>query len=302
MTHFSVLVIGDDVSGQLAPYDENLESIPYKDEAWNHAEEIQRAREYYLVSAPEAEPEVDRSSDIAMLLAFHSGEDIRGANSPRGVTTRWTTYNPSGQWDWWITGGRFKGGFKLKEQAASSDFEPVEIASWSLRPESASDYLGRADRARVRAIDWEALRAERREQAAQAWEALQEATEGIAPPEVGYAQEKAQAQAQGLADAGEWVDHPWHRAALNAGFWNAYDHFLPTLPQAKESYLWRCEQLLAPNFYAVVCEGQWHARGEMGWFGTSADDLDATQWASFVAEMLHGLPGDTWLTVVDCHV
>ena len=29
ITHFSVLVIGDDVSGQLAPYDETLGSIPY---------------------------------------------------------------------------------------------------------------------------------------------------------------------------------------------------------------------------------------------------------------------------------
>jgi len=143
ITHFSVLEIGDVVGGQLAPFDENLDSIPYKDEAWNHAEEIQRTREYYLVSAPEVEPLVDRTSDIAMLLAFHRGEDIRGVRSPTGVTTRWTTYNPSRQWDRWITGGRFKGGFKLLEQAVTSVFEPVEINNWSLRSESVADYLAR---------------------------------------------------------------------------------------------------------------------------------------------------------------
>ena len=116
-----------------------------------------------LVSAPEVEPLVDRTSDIAMLLAFRRGEDIRGVRSPTGVTTRWTTYNTSRQWDRWITGGQFKGGFKLLEQAVTSVFEPVEINNWSLRSESAADYLARAECARARAIDWEAMRAERRE-------------------------------------------------------------------------------------------------------------------------------------------
>jgi len=153
-----VLVIADNVSRQLVPYGENLESIPYKDEAWNHADEFQSAREYFLVSVPEVEPLVDRTSDIAVLLAVRRGEEIRRVHSPRDVTTRWATYNPSGEWDWWITGGRFKGCLKLKNQTAASDFEPVEISSWSPRQESASDYLGRADCARVRAIDWEGMR------------------------------------------------------------------------------------------------------------------------------------------------
>ena len=34
MSHFTVLVIGDDVEGQLAPYDEEIQVDPYETPCW----------------------------------------------------------------------------------------------------------------------------------------------------------------------------------------------------------------------------------------------------------------------------
>jgi len=52
--------------------------------------------------------------------------------------------------------------------------------------------------------------------------------------------------------------------------------------------------------YAVLREGKWYARGEMGWWGISSDEKD--DWDEKFFEMLNEIPEDTLLTVVDCHI
>lgn len=54
--------------------------------------------------------------------------------------------------------------------------------------------------------------------------------------------------------------------------------------------------------YAMLIDGEWVARGEMGWFGMSRGDLDKETWSTKVAETIDGLPDDTLLTLVDCHI
>lgn len=58
------------------------------------------------------------------------------------------------------------------------------------------------------------------------------------------------------------------------------------------------------GFYALVRDGEWQARGEMGWFGMSADreDLTPEQWADYCNGLVRGLEPHTWVTVVDCHI
>lgn len=54
--------------------------------------------------------------------------------------------------------------------------------------------------------------------------------------------------------------------------------------------------------YAVVKDGQWYQRGEMGWFGISTDEKDDRVWALEVAKLFDSLPPETELTAVDCHI
>lgn len=54
--------------------------------------------------------------------------------------------------------------------------------------------------------------------------------------------------------------------------------------------------------FAIVKEGKWYQRGEMGWWGVVTDEQDRDEWGAQVSKLLDELPGETLVTVVDCHI
>ena len=71
-----------------------------------------------------------------------------------------------------------------------------------------------------------------------------------------------------------------------------------------ESYKQR-RQNAAITTFALLYEGQWYERGVMGWFGVSSDEGDedaCEKWDKKFHELLEELPDDTLLTIVDCHI
>ena len=54
--------------------------------------------------------------------------------------------------------------------------------------------------------------------------------------------------------------------------------------------------------YALVTpEGEWHERGEMGWFGISSNEKDKDEWKSFCKEIFKKYRDTHVAVVVDCH-
>lgn len=55
--------------------------------------------------------------------------------------------------------------------------------------------------------------------------------------------------------------------------------------------------------YAVVAEGAWKGRGDMGWFGCSRNErMSDVEWCEWWDRLVGGMPDDMLLTVADCHV
>ena len=54
-------------------------------------------------------------------------------------------------------------------------------------------------------------------------------------------------------------------------------------------------------FALVTPDGQWHAQGRMGWFGTSVDEFDDDEWKTMYTELLNQYPDNT-LLVCDLHI
>jgi hypothetical protein len=54
--------------------------------------------------------------------------------------------------------------------------------------------------------------------------------------------------------------------------------------------------------FAVIKDGQWFERGSMGWWGHVSDETDKDEWESKFSAMLDEIPGDTLLSVFDCHI
>lgn len=58
----------------------------------------------------------------------------------------------------------------------------------------------------------------------------------------------------------------------------------------------------AMRTFAVVKDGKWYERGEMGWWGCVHDEKPAEEWSSQFAQLIDGLPDNAVLTCVDCHI
>jgi len=61
----------------------------------------------------------------------------------------------------------------------------------------------------------------------------------------------------------------------------------------------RCQ---AFSTFAVVKDGKWYEKGEMGWWGMVHDEKLAYDWNAKFNELLHELPDDTTISIVDCHI
>lgn len=98
-----------------------------------------------------------------------------------------------------------------------------------------------------------------------------------------------------------------HRADAKEAFKEAqkYDAGMRSLiygispEDTEDSYINKAKALSA---FAVLKDGKWYERGEMGWFACVSNEKSDDQWDEEFNKLIDGLPGDTLLTVVDCHI
>jgi hypothetical protein len=69
--------------------------------------------------------------------------------------------------------------------------------------------------------------------------------------------------------------------------------------ETKEDFIARRRKRFLCTF-AVVKDSKWYQRGEMGWWGVVTDEKD--NWEDQFAQLIADLPGDTLLSLVDCHI
>jgi hypothetical protein len=67
--------------------------------------------------------------------------------------------------------------------------------------------------------------------------------------------------------------------------------------QTKEDYINEHSKFSA---FALLKDGVWYAKGEMGWWAAVSDEKD--NWQEEFTKLIASLPEDTLLTVVDCHI
>lgn len=287
MSHFPVLVIGDDVDEQLAPYDENLETAPRREHL--DPESVARMATHYTIDP----------TDLPALAA--KMEDWRGV--PGGVDDHGlyalTTYNRDAKWDWYEVGGRWSGFLKLKPGAA-----PARRRSAFDETPATPD--GFADIARKGEVDVEGMRDAAEGEARETWRLYAAAIAGT-PGAVPWSAFVARIE-EGtllLEDARlAYGAQPRVRAFDAAKELQArlgWPASLDRFPETEAEYLARA-RALAMTTFAYVRHGEWCERGDMGWWAIVSNEKDPDAWAAEFAAMLDSVPDDTLLTVVDCHI
>jgi hypothetical protein len=281
MSHFTVIVFGEDVDGQLAPYSEHIQVEPYfrADEGdwildWGRKEAAKKGIE---------NPTLEQMAEAI------SSEDEK-YEVRDGKIGHMSTYNPKSQWDWYLTGGRWTGYFPMKLGRRCEVGEPGVMTD-PARP-------GYADIARLKDIDIERARNEAAREASAAFDIWKHIYETHGKPEswtsirdsgidIDKARELYHAQ-PAIKAAREarltFMDCPVERFGFDqvAHVADAMDH------------------ALVP--FAFVLKGEWFERGKMGLWACVSNEKDKAEWEAFFHKTLRELDPDTLVTLVDCHI
>lgn len=234
MSHYTVLVIGEDVEKALAPFDENIEVHYIRTKEEHIEKEKENIERYkngiyaeYLSDPKKYEEECGShqghfnyiSKEFPKKLEWNDEEVYKEAVkyyekdqiNEDGSTNE--TYNPQSKWDWYQIGGRWSGMIKLKENAISG---VSGEKSWANENEVIPSNM--VDSALAEDIDWE------------------------------------------------------HESMKDFGT------------------------------FAVLVNGNWYERGQMGWWGMVSDEKDEDKWDEEFEKLLKEAEPDTRITVVDCHI
>lgn len=264
MSHFIVMVIGEDIEGILEPYNENMEVMEHMD--WAKEQIHKEFMDFQGSLIAENKPQSDLSDFEKLTLSLDKETDAWSVGwcgqslDVDGNTL--STYNPDSKWDWFQVGGRWSGTLILKPGREGS----LGQRSWTNEEEKIPE--NRVDGAYNKDIDWDAMNEIAKKQMDDAWDELFDPN----PDHCQYRPEYVEKQRK-----------------LHLELYGTKEEYI------KRRGIW--------TPYAYVTEDGWFAPGDMGYWGMSSDetkDRDEFDKAfkKFVAE-LH--PKDV-VTIVDCHI
>lgn len=267
MTHFAVLVIGENIENQLQPYHE-FECTGIDDEYIIDQDITQETKEEY-------EDKKDEYNTFEEYLEDWYGIDpeeekysrIEKDNNGNIIKVIKRT-NPNYKWDWWEIGGRYSGLLQLKKGAKG--YLAERHFGVSIEYHKALKEENKTDQALKGYIDFSPDKKEI-ERLKRFWEVF---IEGDEPKNE--------------------IEEKYKFQIYNKKFY--IDRY-----KTKEYYIKTSSEF---STYAVVKDSVWYAKGEMGWFACSSETHEESRdWDdNFYDIWIKDLPDNTLLTVVDCHI
>lgn len=309
MSHFTVMVIGNDPEGQLAPFDENIEVEEYEKGPVSE-EDKQSFLDYY-----NKEKGIKGTFDELYPLFGKEWNSNGYRKNEEGVWTGYSTYNPNSKWDWYCLGGRWSSMLKLKDGMSGNYGEPGVMMS-----KRESRKPGYADQALKGQVDWEAMRSERGRIAGETWDAVHKAldktreTTGItvkwsalidANLNESMTFEEKREKAKELRET--YGNQP--RVMAFRKFAQSeegrkmigWDEKLEDYDIPREEYVQKGRNSACTTF-AILKDGEWIERGQMGWFGMAHNEMNEDQWTAKQNELIDSLPDNMLISIYDCHI
>lgn len=287
MSHFSALVIGDDIAAQLQRFhefectgcnDQYVQDVDQTDEVTKQISEsgtLNDALDYFGLSerTVRCESDIDREGThkYGYALISEKSELVRAVKRT----------NPNAHWDYWTEGGRMSGMLKLKTGE-------------------------RVNSATKGEIDWDGMRDEAAEKYGEEY-AMADAIIGHLPVNESWNSMRERIPNMDEARTAFWKQPRcavWEEAKKKIGLsewpfgWSSSpDDYAST----REEYIQRGRNKAGVTF-AVVKDGKWFERGRMGWWGCVSNEKDEETWNTMFQDLINDLNDDTLLTVVDCHI
>ena len=231
-----------------------------------------------------------------------------------GKYGRWE--NPNRKWDWWEIGGRWAGHLLIKPefQHLYADKNPNFSWGWDEKAKEKRLKECRVDSAKKNHVDWATMMKIAGEEAGKKYDfVFKNILKDIPPNEIWenysatakddedfrdkyWAQPRCQAWKEyekKCFDARK--KNPEQEEYIRLGFSESPDDFLCT----REQYVREAERNAISTF-AYLRGGKWAEKGEMGWFANVSNEKDS--WPEIFYNLLQDVPGDEYVTILDCHI
>jgi len=208
--------------------------------------------------------------------------------------------NPRRKWDWYQLGGRWTGFFKLKKGVMLFNTGKPGLMTDQARE-------GWADQAFKEDIDFEGMAEEASRKFGEFWDkvhAVLDQHDPIVPWNEMIKRAGMDPDALDSEELSNRLDEVRRAYRSQKG--------LNALRKAKLD-VWNIDSLLVPRdeycrsgvinscrTFAVVKNGEWYEKGEMGWWGCVSNE--DKKWGEKYYELLRSIPNGTLLSVYDCHI
>lgn len=298
MSHYTVMVIGDNVEEQLAPFNEQDEQYCEERREYIDDESIEEIK---------AECNIVDPLDIIAKLEDQGHYQVK--KDDKGYYETFNS-NPNAKWDWWVTGGRWSGMLKLKKGRTGVKGEKGLMGSCHSEGEDRVDSALKGD------IDFEGMRKDAANEAKERYERFERLCGGSIP-KLDYLWSEIIDQNSKFATLDIQEKRALYHNQPAKQLVNKIANETPDISKddrdllvwsdlenyqcTKEEYIQRYYDGAISTF-AVLKDGEWYEKGEMGWFGQAHNEMSESQWEKEFNALLNSLPDDTLLTVVDCHI
>jgi hypothetical protein len=278
MSHFTVMVIGDNPEKQLAPFHE-YECTGIEDEYVIFVE----AEESKDKLTAEYETYKDDYDSFDEFISDYYGYSKNDA----GIIGNKT--NPNSKWDWYKLGGRWTG--FLKQIDASNGM----VGSPGIMTPQPS--VGHCDQCLKKNIDVDGMRSQAVGKASERYDLALNIING----EEFESWESARERIDNIDDARDFYNSQpvveRFKRDDNFGYFTSPSEFLTP----KDNYLNIASDNAIVTF-AFIKDSKWVEKGEMGWFGCVSDAKDESEWIRQLNKEFDALPEDTLISIYDCHI
>ena len=300
MSHFLVLVIGADPEAQLAPFhefectgvnDQYVLDVDVTAQVRKHMQEkpsesLLESLEYFGLSEKIVPNEnmINRDKDhkYGYAVVDQNGILIKAVDRT----------NPNKKWDWYALGGRWTGYFKLLPGSAAILGEPGLMTSAARN--------GWADQCMKKSIDTEGMRKDAEDTARNRYREVLEIIKDLEQPPPGEWARIGELNGEAFEDARAKYQAIPAIKALRASK-NSWHTNIEDFQCTEAEYVERARRQAICSF-AVLKDGQWYERGEMGWWGVVHDEKDEDVWLTQFSQLWDSLPPDTLISAYDCHI
>jgi hypothetical protein len=99
----------------------------------------------------------------------------------------------------------------------------------------------------------------------------------------------------------KWPNNGIYRQVTSGKSEGIFKGLIVNIEKSNPGYTWNWNER-STLFFAILIDGEWYERGEMGWFGISSKDKKIDDWKDECYSILNAIDPKEKISLIDCHI